>query len=86
MCDPQAVEIILGFTVGGAITLKWLIQWLKNLLKVQGDLAKLLSLGVCAAASAVFILITKGDWSCILVYAPQLWAANQVVHIVKKKK
>jgi len=85
MCDPQAVEIILGFTFGGAIILKVAIQYLKKLLKVQGDLAKLLSLGVCAIASALFILATGGEWICILTYAPQLWAANQVVHIVKKK-
>ena len=86
MCDPQAVEIILGFTVGGAITLKFVIQWVKGLLKVQGDLAKLLSLGVCAIAAAIFILITKGDWMCMLTYTPQLWVANQLVHIAKKKK
>lgn len=85
-CNSQAVEIILGFTIGGGITLKFVIQWLKGLLKVQGNLAKLLSLAICAVASAVFILITKGEWACLLVYAPQLWVANQLAHVVKKKK
>ncbi len=84
-CDPKAVEVILGFTFGGAVVLKFAIQYLKKLLKVQGDLAKLLSLGVCAVASAIFILATGGEWGCILQYAPQLWVANQVAHMVKKK-
>jgi len=84
MCDPSAVELILGFSIGG-LTLAGAIQLLKNWTKVTGLLAQALSMVMCFAVAAAYLFFTKGDWSCLVVFGPQLYIATQAVYQVAKK-
>jgi len=83
-CESTAAELILGFSVGG-ITLRIAIQWLKTQLKLSGMMAQLFTLALCFGASALYILIFKGDWSCLLQYGPAVYIGTQVAHQAVKK-
>lgn len=84
-CDPNAVTIILGFSVGG-LTLKYVIGWLKDVLRAKGFLAQALSVAMCFAAAAVYILFTKGNWSCLLPYGSEIFVGTQLFYRAMKKK
>ena len=84
-CDISATEIILGFSVLG-LTLKFAIEWLKTKLKVKGFLATVLAIAVCFAASAVYIIVTKGSWNCLLFYGLSVFTGTQVAYRALKKK
>ena len=83
-CDINATEIILGFSVLG-LTLKFVIEWLKTKLRLKGFLAMALSLVVCFVASAIYIIITKGSWDCILFYGLSVFTGTQVAYRALKK-
>ena len=83
-CDPSAVTLILGFSLGG-LTLAGVIQLLKNWTKLTGVLAQALSMAVCFIAAAAYVFFTKGDWGCLIVFGPQLYIATQAIYQVAKK-
>ena len=77
------VEFILTFSIGG-IGLRAAIAWLKNLTKAQGFLALLLSLAVCAAGSAIYVLLAPYTglevvgWDQFLYLACEVFVGTQV--------
>jgi len=80
ICDPKVAEIILTFAIGG-ITLRILLQVLKQWLKVDGLLMLLMSLAVCGAACAGYQLIAHSwSWICWLFYTAEVFAGTQVVY------
>lgn len=90
MCDPNAIEIILTFAVGG-ITLRAFIAWLKKKLKAKDLGAFFLSLLCCVVAAALYILvktiiISGGHWPwiCFLWYSFEVFAACQLGYRIPK--
>lgn len=84
MCDPNVVQIILTFVIGG-ITLKTLISLVKNYLKLNDLGATLLSIVMCACSSALYLLIV-GPWSwiCFLLYTAQVFIGSKFVYEATK--
>ena len=78
-CNPNAAEIILAFSVVG-LTLKFVIGWLKTKLRLKGFLATVLSVVICFAAAAAYILITKGTWTCLLIYGSEVFVGTQLAY------
>lgn len=83
-CDIGATEIILGFSVLG-LTLKFVIEWLKTKLRLKGFLATMLAMVNCFAASAVYIIVTKGSWECLVFYGLGVFAGTQLAYRALKK-
>jgi len=84
-CDINATEIILGFSVVG-LTLKFAIDWLRTKLRLKGFLALAFAMAICFAASAVYILVTKGSWDCLIFYGLNVFAGTQIAYRALPKK
>ena len=84
-CDINATEIIIGFSVAG-LTLKFAIEWLRTKLRLKGFLAIVFAIAVCFAASAVYIVLTKGSWDCLIFYGLDVFAGTQLAYRALKKK
>lgn len=79
-CDPNAVEIIGMFAVGG-ITIRGLIAIIKNYFKLTGLLVVILGLVLCAAGSSIYMLVTGSfSWVCLLFYTTEVFAGTQIVY------
>ena len=79
-CDPNAIEIISMFAVGG-ITIRGLIAIIKNYFKLTGLLVVLLGLVLCAAGSSIYMLVTSSfSWVCLLFYTTEVFAGTQIVY------
>ena len=84
-------EFILTFVIGG-IGLRGVIAWLKKQLRVKGFLALLVGFGVCAAASAIYILVAQtfnlplATWSDFILLTCEVFAGTQAVYQATKKK
>lgn len=90
LCDPNAVEIILTFAIGG-VTLRVLIALLKKQFNVKGFLALLVALLCSAAGAAAYIaikeiVITQGiwNWTCFLWYTFEVFTGAQIVYRATK--
>jgi len=79
------VEFLLTFTIGG-IGLRAAIAWLKAQTKATGFLALLLSLAVCAAGSAIYILVAPMTglevvgWDKFLFLACEVFVGTQAAY------
>ena len=78
-CDPGIVEIILGFSVAG-ITLRMVITWLKDKLRVKGFLALGLTFVCCAIAVVVYMALTGWAWMCFLFWTCLVFAGTQTAY------
>lgn len=79
-CDPNVVEIILTFSVGG-IMLRGLIALVKNYFKLTGILVVLVGLAMCAVASAAYMLIVGSfTWTCLLFYTTEVFVGTQIAY------
>ena len=76
-------EFLLTFALGG-LSLRALVGWLKEQTGVKGILALLLTLVICAAASAAYILVAPlfglvvVGWDGFLYLACEVFVGTQV--------
>lgn len=79
-CDPKGIEIILAGVVG--IPLRAIMARIKKKLKVTGLLALAVSIGICAAGSAAYLLSPLATWSwyCLLFYTTEVFMVMQIAY------
>ena len=84
MFDPGIVELILVAGIGG-VGVRALTAALKNWLKVKGFLAVIVSLVVCAAATAVY-LIPAGifSWGNLAGYTAFVFVSANLIYRATK--
>lgn len=79
-CDPNAVEIIGMFAVGG-ITIRGLIAIIKNYFRLTKLPVVLVGLALCAAGSSIYMLVTSSfSVTCLLFYTAEVFAGTQIVY------
>ncbi len=83
-CDPQVVELVLGFSVGG-IGLRFVIGWIKGKLKVVGFLALLIAFACCAVAVVIYMALTGWTWACFLFWTCLLFTGTQTAYRLSHK-
>jgi len=80
MCDLDAVSLILTFSIGG-ITLRVLMALVKDWLKVTGLAAVLVSIVMCLAATAIYLVVQgKFDWLCLVIIGFNVFTGTQVAY------
>jgi len=85
MFDPAVVELILVTGIGG-LGVRALTALLKNWLKAKGFLAVAISLVVCAAATAVY-LVPAGifSWIDLAGYTAFVFVGANLIYRATKK-
>jgi hypothetical protein len=82
--DINMVEVILVSGIGG-VGVRAITAWLKTKLVVKGFVAYLLSLGVCAAATAAYLVPMGWNTTLFVMYTAFVFASANGIYRATKK-
>ncbi len=82
-CDPNVVEIISAFSVGG-ITLRvgigFLVKMLAKRINIKGFPTLLITFACCAAAVLIYMSVTVFTWTCFLFWTCLVFTGTQAAY------
>ena len=83
--DINMVEVILVSGIGG-VGVRAITAWLKARLRVKGFVAYLLSLVICAAATAMYLVPVGWNTTLFLMYTAFVFASANGIYRATKKR